>query len=140
MSRKMTALILLLGLTSQVAAQSDLIAERHRLMRLTDKATAAGSKLMLSKFNAEKAAAATRTIRETQAVFVTLFPPGSSEGDTLAKPEVWDQPDLFREMSDDLIARAAEAEVAVDAGSMAFARAWSKVLTACTACHSHFRN
>lgn len=74
-------------------------------------------------------------------LFVTAFPEGSDMvASSRAKPEVWSQPDKFRQYADRLNVDMTKLSTAVKSGDVAATRsAFSAAAQACKACHDDFR-
>jgi cytochrome c556 len=90
-------------------------------------------------FDAAQAAAAMKTIQDDMAVFPTLFPEGSDQGDTAAQPAIWQNMDDFKAKAAKLAADAKTAEAAAAQGLDAFAASLGDVGRGCGACHELYR-
>jgi cytochrome c556 len=89
------------------------------------------------------AAAVTRAanvIATLAPVFAASFPAGTDHGDTRARPEIWSQPDKFKQLMDRYVA---EANKMVDAGKSGSADTirtqFGALAKTCEACHDDFR-
>ena len=85
-------------------------------------------------------------INDTAAKLPTLFPAGSDQphgkdpGHTMAKPEIWQNPDDFAAKVKDFQAEAAMFKTAVAGGDMGVIKAeFEKLGGACGSCHKAFR-
>ena len=73
-------------------------------------------------------------------VFATGFPAGTDQGDTRAKPEIWAQPDRFKQAMDRYNAEAGKMlEVAKSGNADNFKSQFSTLAKACDSCHDDFR-
>ena len=73
-------------------------------------------------------------------VFATAFPPGTDQGDTRARPEIWSQPDKFKQLMDRYAAEATKTLDAAKSGNADNFRAqFGNLVKACDACHDDFR-
>lgn len=68
------------------------------------------------------------------------FPPGSDQGSTKARPEVWKEAPRFRELQQASQAEAAKLKAAVNGGDMqAIKVAYGATSKSCKACHDAFK-
>jgi cytochrome c556 len=78
---------------------------------------------------------------EIAGLIPTLFPQGSDQGKTGAKPEIWEKWDEFTEHADDLKNEAAMLASAGQSGDLAIVRAqFDKTARICGDCHKPFRS
>ena len=91
-------------------------------------------------FDAAEAARVANVIATLAPVFATGFPAGTDQGDTRARPEIWSQPDKFKQLMDRY---AAEANKTLDAAKSGnadnFRTQVGNLSKACDACHDDFR-
>jgi cytochrome c556 len=73
--------------------------------------------------------------------FATGFPAGTDQGgNTRALPEIWSQPDKFKQLMDRYIAESAKTlDVAKSGNADAFRTQFGNLSKACDACHDDFR-
>lgn len=68
------------------------------------------------------------------------FGPGTDKGETRAKPEIWTEQAKFKKGSDDLVAAAAQLNVAAKTGNLDnLKKAFGDAGKTCKACHDAFR-
>ena len=73
-------------------------------------------------------------------VFATAFPAGTDQGDTRARPEIWQQPDKFKQLMDRYAAEANKTLDAAKGGNTDnFRTQVGSLVKACDACHDDFR-
>jgi len=89
------------------------------------------------------AAAATRaaTVIATLApVFASAFPAGTDQGDTRARPEIWSQPDKYKQAMDRYLAEASKMVDAAKSGNADNIRTqFGALAKTCDSCHDDFR-
>ena len=113
------------------------IRERHELMEGIGKnAKVIGEAVKSGKF--EPVAAAAEKIRASAAKIPGLFPKGSSDPKSRAKPEIWTQWDKFENTSKDLEAKAGSLATTAKASGDVPAAAQAMFGT-CKSCHDDFR-
>jgi cytochrome c556 len=89
---------------------------------------------------AEVAAEATK-INAKAMELATLFPAGSDQGDTKAKPEIWQNQDDFTAKLKALQDESAMLVTAANGGDMAAVKAqYDKLGGTCGACHKVYKN
>ena len=121
------------------ALASGVIDERQDVMKSNGDAMKALS--AIAKNEAPFDPAVVRESGETIAAGLTeakdLFPEGSGEGDTRAKPEIWqDKADFNRRLDETIAAAQALAGVTEQAN---FLPALAELGNSCTACHDQYR-
>ena len=73
-------------------------------------------------------------------VFATGFPAGTDQGDTRARPEIWSQPEKFKQLMDRYAAEATKTlEVARSGNADNLKGQIGSLAKACDACHDDFR-
>lgn len=71
---------------------------------------------------------------------VDYFPPGSDQGSTKAKPEIWKETPRFKQMAQASQGEAAKLKAAVHGGDIdAIKAAYGAVSKSCKACHEAYR-
>ena len=91
-------------------------------------------------FDAPAFKAAALRLQELSTQPWPLFTPDSNYAPTVAKPQVWEQPQAFKEAQDAFVASVAKLQLAGQAGTLAAARpAVEDVQQRCKACHDQFR-
>lgn len=69
-----------------------------------------------------------------------VFPPGSGEGDTEALPEIWSQPEAFKQRLDRFGQAARDLDAVVSSGDMSgFGEALGALGQSCKGCHDDFK-
>jgi len=72
--------------------------------------------------------------------FATGFPAGTDQGETRARPEIWSQPDKFKQAMDRYIAESAKMAEAAKSGNADNMRTqFGTLAKACDTCHDDFR-
>jgi cytochrome c556 len=90
--------------------------------------------------DAAEVARAAQVIATLAPVFATAFPAGTDQGDTRARPEIWSQPDKFKQLMDRYVAESAKlVDVAKAGNSDAIKSQIGTLAKACDACHDDFR-
>jgi cytochrome c556 len=80
-------------------------------------------------------------IAEIAGQIPALFPEGTHQGDTGAKPEIWERWDEFKGSADELKNQATMLASAGQSGDLATVRAqFEKTAKVCGDCHKPFRN
>lgn len=73
-------------------------------------------------------------------VFATAFPAGTDQGDTRARPEIWSQPDKYKQAMDRYIAESSKMLEAAKSGNADNIRTQFGALSkTCSGCHDDFR-
>ena len=129
------------SVASRAASGTEAIKARHEAMEtIGDTLKILGA--MAKKdtpFDAAVVKKSAQTIEEHLKKAETLFPPGSDKGDveTLAKPEIWSEPEMFGET----MKKAQAAAVALQSVSeeAAFRPALGQLGTNCKNCHDMYR-
>jgi cytochrome c556 len=79
-------------------------------------------------------------IAEVAALIPSLFPQGTGEGDTGARPEIWEKWDEFTKLADDLKTQAQMLASAGQSGDLATVRAqFAETGKVCGTCHETFK-
>lgn len=121
------------------SAQSDVIKERQQAM----KNIGGGMKVLAGTMKGEmdysdaKVDEAAQTILVNLEKAATLFPEGSDEGDTRAKPEIWQNMDEFKAALGKAMDGAKAVMASTDEAS--FKAAFPELGGACGGCHKQFR-
>jgi len=127
-------------LVSVVQAQGDVIKDRQELMKSQGAAMKAINGILEANGPLADIAPQAAKLEETSAKIADLFPAGSDQGDTKAKPEIWQNPDDFAAKAKDLHEQAAMLSTAVAGGDMAAVKAqYEKVGGACGGCHKIYK-
>lgn len=134
-----------LGVTGLVAtvqhsdAQNDVIKERQAAMKSNAAAMRdlAGIMKGEAQYSDEKVDASAATILANLEKAATLFPAGSGEGETRAKPEIWQDMDGFKAALDKAIDGAKAVQASTDEAS--FKAAFPMLGDSCGGCHEKFR-
>jgi cytochrome c556 len=130
---------LTLAVSSQVFAQADVIEKRQAAMK-SNAANAKAIKAAIETKDYATVEAKAKDIMGTADRIVSLFPKGSTEGKTKAKPEIWEKPDEFAKNAKALNKAAGELVSAAKAGNDAEVGVKVKALgEACNTCHKEFR-
>jgi len=113
------------------------IRDRHELMEgIGDNAEIIGK--AVKSGNLEPVAGAAEKIHASAAKALPLFPKGSTDPKSRAKPEIWEHWDKFEKLTKELEAKSAELAAAAksdgDVGAAAKA-----MFGACKSCHDDFR-
>ena len=130
---------LTLAVSSQVFAQADVIEKRQAAMK-SNAANAKAIKAAVETKDYAAVEAKAKDIMGTADRIVSLFPKGSTEGKTKAKPEIWEKPDEFAKNAKALNKAAGELVNAAKAGNDAEVGVKVKALgETCNTCHKEFR-
>ena len=125
--------------SSQVFAQADVIEKRQAAMK-NNAANAKAIKAAVETKDYATVEAKAKDIMGTADRIVSLFPKGSTEGKTKAKPEIWEKPDEFAKNAKALNKAAGELVSAAKTGNDADVGVKVKALgEACNTCHKEFR-
>ncbi len=135
------ALVFGVGIAGMAFAADDPIQARKDIMKANGEAAKTAFGMMQGKipFDADKAAAAMKTLQDDMAAFPTLFPEGSDKGDTAAAPAIWQNMEDFKAHAAKLAADAEVAEAAAPNGLDAFKAAVVPVGQDCGSCHELYR-
>jgi cytochrome c556 len=112
---------------------------RHDAMDQVGEATKALGKMAKGQapFDAAVVRTQATTIKERLDHAAGLFPPGSDQGETHAKPEIWsDRPGFDKAMKDAVAAASALQQVKDEAG---FRPALGALGQSCKSCHDKYR-
>jgi cytochrome c556 len=144
--------ILLLGVAAiafagVAIAQSPLIDQRKQGMQGLGRSVAAVVPMMRAEnqqpWNAQAAAAAMTTVRDTAGRIPAWFPPGSGPAQgvqTRALPAIWENKPVFDTFARNLGTIAGELLASAQANNeAAFRSNWARLGQACGACHTPYR-
>lgn len=92
-----------------------------------------------TRFDAAEAAKASAHVEETAGKIPELFPEGSNEHPSEAKPEIWEKWDEFEGDAEALGVAAADLTTALDGGDDGWKAKFKGVVDACKTCHKSFR-
>jgi len=139
----LAALALFVGAASTVLAdkEKDLppgpIRDRHELMeKIGDDAETIGNALKSGKH--DPIAKAAEDIHASSGKILPLFPKGSTDPKSRAKPEIWDNWDKFEKLSKELEQKSADLAAAAKSGGDVGAAA-KAMFGNCKSCHDDFR-
>lgn len=91
-------------------------------------------------FNGANATRAATVVATLAPVFASAFPAGTDQGDTRARPEIWSEPDKFKQAMDRYLAESSKlVEVAKSANADAFRTQFGALAKSCDGCHDDFR-
>ena len=90
-------------------------------------------------FDAAKASAAAGEIETTAKKIPDLFPEGSTDASSDAKPEIWTDWETFTKDAADLESAATALKTALDGGADDWKAKFKGVIDACKSCHKSFR-
>lgn len=91
-------------------------------------------------FNTATATRSTTVIATLGPVFATAFPPGTDQGDTRARPEIWSDADKFKQAMDRYLAESNKLVDAAKSGNAdTFRTQFGSLAKACDSCHDDFR-
>ena len=128
-----------LGFSAHVFAQADVIQKRQDAMK-GNSADAKAIKAAVETKDYATVELKAKDIMGTADKIVSLFPSGSTNGKTKAKPEIWEKPDDFAKNAKNLSKAANELAVAAKSGNDAEVNVKVKALgEACNTCHKEFR-
>jgi len=131
--------VLALAVSTQVFAQAEVIQKRQDAMKGNSAAAKAIKGAVETKDYATVETKA-KDIMGTADKIVSLFPKGSTNGKTKAKPEIWEKSDDFSKAAKNLHKAADELASAAKAGNAADVDVKVKALgEACNSCHKQFR-
>jgi cytochrome c556 len=81
-----------------------------------------------------------RNMATLASVVPDVFPTGSGDGDTDALPEIWGEPEAFRERLEAFVAAAQKLDSVVSSGDMSgFGQALNDLGQSCKGCHDRFK-
>ena len=128
-----------LAFTTQAFAQSDVIEKRQAAMK-RNSADAKAIKAAIESKNYDTVEVKAKEIMGTAEKIPSLFPKGSTQGKTKAKPEIWEKNDDFVKHAKALGKSAGELAAAAKAGNDADVGIKVKAIgEACNSCHKQFR-
>jgi cytochrome c556 len=125
--------------TFVVAADTDPVKARHDAMEQvgSNMKTLGGMARGQAPFDAAVVATSAKTIKARLDEAAALFPPGSDQGETKARPEIWSDRATFDKIMMD--AQAAAAALAEVKEETAFRPAMGALGQNCKGCHDKFR-
>ncbi|MBS0518282.1 MAG: cytochrome c [Proteobacteria bacterium] len=129
----------MVGSATVAVAQADVVKERQENRKQTAAAMRAIKAVIDSKGDAKIVVEQAAKLKQLEAAFVKMFPPGSDK-DSKALPAVWT--DMAGFQADSKAADAAYDKLAVAGGSgnlAAITAAFADTGKACGACHQKFR-
>lgn len=127
-------------LASMVQAQGDVIKDRQELMKSQGAAMKAINGILEANGPLADIAPHAAKLEETSAKIADLFPAGSDQGDTKAKPEIWTEMDKFRGAASKMQDEMVKLNTAAKAGNLdAMKAAVGEVGKACKGCHDTYR-
>jgi cytochrome c556 len=131
----------LVVLAGSAFGQDDPIAARQKLMKMNNASSRTAFQMISGKtpYDPVAAAAAMTEIADDMKQFVTLFPEGSTGGDSEASPDIWTHMDDFTALATKLQTDATAAAAAAPNGLDAFKTAFNAVGGDCMACHQKYR-
>ena len=132
-------LLAALLLASQSFAQQDVIEKRQKLMKANSADAKALKAAVESKDYATIEAKAKEIVGQAGQI-VSLFPKGSTQGETRAMASIWEKSDEFAKDAKSLSAAASGlAEAAKSKNDDAIAQNAKALNAACNSCHKTFR-
>lgn len=126
---------------SGISVAQDLIGERKTAMRFksSNAKVAADMARDTVPFDATKATEAMSNIAKTAATLPSLFPAGSTAGETRASPKIWADLAGFQAAAAKMASDATAAQKAAASGADGFKAAFSNVVKNCDSCHEAYR-
>ncbi|HWA49353.1 MAG TPA: cytochrome c [Dongiaceae bacterium] len=122
-------------------AQTDVIKQRQADMKANGASMKAINGILEANGPAADVAAEATKIHEKAMEIATLFPAGSDQGDTKAKPEIWQTPDDFAAKLKALQDESAMLVTAANGGDMMVVKAqYEKLGGTCGGCHKVYKN
>lgn len=129
------------GVASLSQAQTDVIKQRQEDMKANGASMKAINGILEANGPASDVAAEATKINAKAMEIATLFPAGSDQGDTKAKPEIWQNPDDFAAKLKALQDESAMLVTAANGGDMAVVKAqYEKLGGTCGGCHKIYKN
>ena len=140
MLRKSFAVLALCAFGATAVVAQDVIAQRKALMRAQGAATAPVGRMMNGSepFDLAKVQVALDAYLTTTREFVSLFPPGSDQGQTRALPAIFQNRDAWSAAIAKFAADSTAAKAAIKDDASLKAE-MPKVLANCGTCHTAFR-
>lgn len=134
------AALILLSLGAVAVAEGDAIKTRQQAMKDNGAAMKAIKAVIEANGAAADVVAPAQKIAANGAMIPDLFPQGSDQGDTAAKPEIWQNWDDFKSKADSLKMEADMLVSAAQSGDLATVKAqFEKVGAACGGCHKVYK-
>jgi cytochrome c556 len=90
------------------------------------------------KVDAAQAARAANVVATLAPVFASAFPPGTDQGDTRARPEIWTQREKFDEYMNRFVSESAKLAEATKGGGD-WKGQFGTLAKVCDSCHDDFR-
>jgi cytochrome c556 len=138
------ALVAAIGFAGMVGlsqAQTDPIKQRQEDMKANGASMKAINGMLEASGPAADVATEATKINARAMEIATLFPAGSDQGDTKAKPEIWQNQDDFAAKLKALQDESAMLVTAANGGDMAVVKAqYEKLGGTCGACHKVYKN
>jgi cytochrome c556 len=129
------------GMAGLSQAQTDVIKQRQADMKANGASMKAINGILEANGPAADVAAEATKIHEKAMELATLFPAGSDQGETKAKPEIWQNPDDFAAKLKALQDESAMLVTAANGGDMAAIKAqYEKLGGTCGGCHKIYKN
>jgi cytochrome c556 len=130
-----------LAVAGTAFAQQNPIKARQDLMSKNGDATKVVSQMLKGEkpYDGAAAAQAFSSIASSMDTFVTLFPDGSTNKDSDAKPEIWQNRDDFNSWATKVKQVSLKAAQAASGGAAALGPALAEVGQACQGCHEKYR-
>lgn len=129
------------GIAGLSQAQTDPIKQRQADMKANGASMKAINGMLEANGPAADVAAEATKINARAMEIATLFPAGSDQGDTKAKPEIWQNQDDFAAKLKALQDESAMLVTAANGGDMAVVKAqYEKLGGTCGACHKVYKN
>ena len=73
-------------------------------------------------------------------IVVDYYPPGSDQGNTKARPDIWKEAPRFKQLAEDLEAESAKLKLAINGGNLDLIKAaYGATSKSCKACHDVFK-
>ena len=122
-------------------AHADPVETRQNLMKQVGAATGTLGKMLKgeTEYDAELAAMSMRVLFTTPSGFITMFPEGSTTGETEAAPKIWEDKAGFDKIAMDMQNAALAALPAAGGGLEQLKGAFGSVAQNCKACHENYR-
>ena len=142
---RLAAIIAITGISLSTAVwahsgATGIVKERMDLMGEIAKATKVIGQMVSSKtlLNSELANSAAKTLRDHAEKMITLFPAGSLNGPSEAKPEIWEDWETFSKIAADM--QTAAGNILADTSSInAIKPNFVALAKTCSGCHEKFR-
>ena len=129
------------GVAGLSQAQTDVIKQRQADMKANGASMKAINGILEANGPAAEVAAEATKINARAMEIATLFPAGSDQGDTKAKPEIWQNLDDFSAKLKALQDESAMLVTAAGGGDMAAVKAqYEKLGGTCGGCHKVYKN